>query len=86
MKSELLDMTINDAFDQAVRKHPYSRAIIHEDSFLTYEELDKKTDRIAAYLQQSGVKKGTVVSMMMCTSRRAVYSDLSAKMAQENLR
>lgn len=72
MKSELLDMTINDAFDQAVRKHPYSRAIIHEDSFLTYEELDKKTDRIAAYLQQSGVKKGTVVSMMMCTNEDAM--------------
>ena len=47
------------------RSHPRSIALIHDDRQLSYEELDRRADRFAAYLAQLGVRTGDAVAICL---------------------
>jgi amino acid adenylation domain-containing protein len=47
------------------RSHPHSIALIHDDRQLSYEELDRRADRFAAYLAQLGVRTGDAVAICL---------------------
>ena len=47
------------------RSHPHSIALTHGDRQLSYEELDRRADRFAAYLAQLGVRTGDTVAICM---------------------
>src|SRR5580700_6347930 len=44
---------------------PHSIALSHGDQRLSYEELDRKADRFAAYLMQLGIVPGGTVAICM---------------------
>lgn len=47
------------------RSHPHSIALIHGDRQLSYEELDARADRFAAYLADLGVRTGDTAAICM---------------------
>ncbi|MTJ19599.1 non-ribosomal peptide synthetase [Dolichospermum sp. UHCC 0299] len=61
--------TILDLFSQQVSQNPDSPAILQGKKWLTYRELDQKSDQIAQALIQLGVKQETLVAV--CLERHA---------------
>ncbi|MBR6826195.1 MAG: amino acid adenylation domain-containing protein, partial [Oscillospiraceae bacterium] len=57
--------TLVDLFREQVMKTPDRMAVSFEEKQLTYEELDRKSDAIAAWLHTMGVGKGSLVPMYM---------------------
>lgn len=47
------------------RSYPHSIALVHGERQLSYEELDRRADRLAAYLVQLGVRPGDTVAICM---------------------
>jgi amino acid adenylation domain-containing protein len=47
------------------RSHPHSIALAHGGQQLSYEDLDRRVDRFAAYLAQLGVRTGDSVAICM---------------------
>jgi amino acid adenylation domain-containing protein len=62
-------LTIKDLFTQQVLQNPDSPAILQGEKWLTYRELDEKSDQIAQALIQLGVKRETLVAV--CLERHA---------------
>ena len=62
-------------FRRAAKAVPSGRAVIFNDRVLTYAELDSMTDNIAAYLQERGIGKGDVVSVLI---PRSEYMPITA--------
>jgi non-ribosomal peptide synthetase-like protein len=54
----LRDETLVDLFKQSVKKYPENIALIFNDSHLTYRQLDRWSDAIAADLLQKGIGRG----------------------------
>ncbi len=54
-----------DLFREAVAKYPEHIAVVHGDRRLTYAELDRLTDRLAAHLVKRGVKAEAFVSILI---------------------
>lgn len=67
MEKERLEITIWDVFRYAVKVHPRSQAITYGTQTLTFEGLHQRTDRIAAYLYQEGIRPGDPVAICMDT-------------------
>ncbi|MBB6498472.1 non-ribosomal peptide synthetase [Pedobacter cryoconitis] len=61
------DKTITDLFEEQVWKTPDAVAVVEEDKFLTYAELNHRANRLARYLKYRGVKTETLVPI--CTNR-----------------
>ncbi|ELR68117.1 Long-chain-fatty-acid--CoA ligase [Fulvivirga imtechensis AK7] len=60
------EKTIIDLFEEQVRKAPDNIATRYVDSITTYEELSKKSNQIASYLQQvEEVKVGDMVGLLL---------------------
>ena len=60
------EKTIVDLFEEQVEKTPHNVAVTCADQTLTYAELSKKSNQIAAYLQQAtGVKQGDLVGLLL---------------------
>ncbi len=58
------DTTIVDIFEKQVRKNKQKTAVIFKDKSLSYEDLDKKSNKLANYLLSKGIKKDDVVGIM----------------------
>ncbi|MCW1242733.1 amino acid adenylation domain-containing protein, partial [Bacillus pretiosus] len=58
------DKTIQEIFEEQVKKTPNNIAIVCEDEQLTYLELNKKANRLARELRSRDVKSGTIVGIM----------------------
>lgn len=54
-----------DMLDQACHKHGARRALTLMGRDLSYSQLDRKADAIAAWLQQQGLPQGSRVALMM---------------------
>ena len=68
------NLTLVDVIRHQVAATPDATAIVFRDKQLTYRELDELTDRLAAYLQQMGVKPEQAVGVMIDRSElMAVY-------------
>ncbi|NLD48843.1 MAG: amino acid adenylation domain-containing protein, partial [Clostridiaceae bacterium] len=59
------DKTIQRIFEEQVQKTPQNIAIVYKDTQLTYEELNKKANLLAAVLIDMGVEKETIVGIMV---------------------
>jgi long-chain acyl-CoA synthetase len=51
--------------EESFRKYAANKAFVCMDTFLTYEELDTMSHRLAAWLQSRGLQKGARVAVMM---------------------
>ncbi|WP_066503439.1 amino acid adenylation domain-containing protein [Abyssisolibacter fermentans] len=58
------DITIQELFEQQVRKTPDKVAVVYEDKSLTYRQLNEKANQLAGYLRKLGVKKDQLVGLM----------------------
>ncbi|MGV1750737.1 amino acid adenylation domain-containing protein [Agrobacterium sp. CG674] len=57
------DITWLDLFDRQVKRQPDAAAVILEGRELTYKELDKASDDLAAILRECGVERGHLVAI-----------------------
>jgi len=58
------DQSIDELFEEQARHTPDKAAVIHEDHFFTYRELDKISGRLAVYLANKEVGKDVVAGIM----------------------
>jgi amino acid adenylation domain-containing protein len=62
----------------AARRRPTARAVIGEDSSLTYGQLEADSNRLAAVLRAHGCRKGDRVAVLMPNSPLAIASLIGA--------
>lgn len=70
------ELTIVERFASIVRSFPDRTALSSEYRLLTYGELDRQSDRVAAMLRHNGVKKGDLIAIFMERSIETVISML----------
>jgi amino acid adenylation domain-containing protein/non-ribosomal peptide synthase protein (TIGR01720 family) len=59
------DKTILDLFAQQVNKSPNSTSVVYENQSLSFKELDEKSNQLANYLIELGVKPDSLVAICM---------------------
>jgi non-ribosomal peptide synthetase component F len=59
------DECLFEVFENTVRTFPENKAIIFGDSNITYNELNKLANRIAAMLRGNGIKEGDRIAILM---------------------
>ena len=58
------DTTIVELFEKQVKKNKSKTAVIFKEKTLSYEELDKQSNKLANYLLSKGVKKDDIIGIM----------------------
>ncbi|MCP5049416.1 MAG: amino acid adenylation domain-containing protein, partial [bacterium] len=71
------DKTIHELFEETAVKQPYHIAVVYEDRQLTYGQLDQRSNHLAAYLHDRGVREGHSVGIMAGPSLELVTGVLS---------
>lgn len=71
------DETINSLLKNAAQTYPNNVAAIFMGNRLTYKELDKKADQLAAYLIENGTQKGTIIGLHVGRSLEMLVSILA---------
>ncbi len=61
------DKCIHELFEEQVKKTPDNVAVVFEKKELTYQQLNKKSNQLANYLQSKGVKPDSLVGI--CVDR-----------------
>lgn len=61
---EINDDTVVSLFEEQVRKNPDNVAVICDDKFLSYKELNQKANSLAHYLISIGIKPNDIVCIM----------------------
>ena len=61
------DKSIVELFEEQVKSQPEAMAVVFEDQWLSYGELNGRSNQLARYLQQQGVKAETLVPI--CVER-----------------
>lgn len=64
-KTDFPKLTVHQIFEEQVKQHPDKKAVVFEDSFLTYRKLNEKANQLARYFIQNGLEKHDVVSIMI---------------------
>jgi amino acid adenylation domain-containing protein len=59
-----LDKTIQQLFEEQVKKAPENIAVVFGEARLTYRELNAKANSLARVLRENGVKPDTIVAIM----------------------
>ena len=59
------DKTIHQLFEEQAAKTPDSMAVVYKDKQLTYRELDEKSNQLARFLREKGVKSESIVGIMV---------------------
>ncbi|WP_458118712.1 amino acid adenylation domain-containing protein [Paenibacillus sp. Z6-24] len=72
-----LSITLNEQFEQQVKKTPLHRAVTGKTSSLSYEELNQRANQLAYFLQQSGIEADKPVAILMERSVNAVIAVLA---------
>lgn len=67
------DAIIN-RFEENVMKNPNDVALIYEDYTITYDELNKKANRVANYLLKNGIKESDIITILMDRSPEVIIS------------
>ena len=63
--SDLPEITIHELFEYQVQQSPANTAVIFNDTKLTYEELNRRANQCAHYLQSTGVGPETKVGLLV---------------------
>jgi non-ribosomal peptide synthetase component F len=71
------DKAIHCLFEEQVAKSPHNTAIVFEDEELSYEELNKRANRLAAMLRSKGVKPDSIVGVMLERSPEMIIAILA---------
>nr|WP_261378279.1 non-ribosomal peptide synthetase [Paenibacillus agilis] len=58
------DKSIVQLFEEQVNKVPNHTALIHQNEYVTYQELNEKANRLAHHLKQKAVGKNVLVGIM----------------------
>jgi amino acid adenylation domain-containing protein len=72
-----LDQCIHQLFEDQVEKTPDALAVVFEEQQLTYQELNKRANQLAAYLQELGVKPETLVGICVERSLEMIIANLA---------
>ncbi|WP_341530413.1 amino acid adenylation domain-containing protein [Nostoc sp. UHCC 0302] len=59
-----ITQTIDQLFEKQVKETPNRIAVECENSHLTYQELNEKSNQLARFLQDLGIKKGEIVGIL----------------------
>lgn len=70
------DRTIHELFQAQAGKTPDEKALILGNEFMTYRELDEKTNRLAKKLQEKGVGREVIVGLMTTRSTEMIVGIL----------
>ncbi|MCB9252335.1 MAG: amino acid adenylation domain-containing protein [Flavobacteriales bacterium] len=70
------DKTIVELFEQQVKKTPNQTALIYEQKRMSYEELNRRSNRLAHYLIKQGVTKDTLIPLCMERSMEMIVAIL----------
>ena len=68
--------TISQLFEEQVQLTPNNIAIKYNDSYLTYDELNKKANQVAHFLRNIGIKPNDVVAIRLNKSLEMVVGIL----------
>lgn len=59
------DKTIHKIFEEQVIKYPDNTAIVFENQSLSYRELNEKANQLANLLRKKGIKRDSIVALMI---------------------
>ncbi|MBR3003100.1 MAG: amino acid adenylation domain-containing protein [Clostridia bacterium] len=65
-------LTITQLIERQVLKTPNKTALVFKDQEITYEELNKKSNALAAYLRTIGIKQNTIVGILINRSMEMI--------------
>ncbi|MCB9096302.1 MAG: amino acid adenylation domain-containing protein [Arcobacter sp.] len=71
------DKTISELFEEQVKKTPDSIAVIDDEGKISYSELNRRSNQLAAYIRKSGVVAGKLVGIGIDRSIDMIISILS---------
>lgn len=71
------ELSIPQIFEQQVSKYPDNIAVKHDNTFLTYQELNQKVNQLAFYLNNLGIKNGSLVATYFDKGINSILSILS---------
>lgn len=69
-----LDVTVHARFARIARRLPEHVAVASDDLYLTYAELDERSDTVADGLMSAGVEPGSYVALLMERSAEAIVA------------
>ncbi|WP_269430612.1 non-ribosomal peptide synthetase [Paenibacillus dauci] len=70
-------ITLNEQFERQVKKTPLKTAVNDKISSLSYEELNRRANQLAHFLQQSGIEADKPVAILMERSVNAIIAVLA---------
>lgn len=68
--------TVAQLFEEQVEKTPDNIAVVFEDKKLTYRELNEKSNQLANYLRNKGIKPNDIIGIMLPRSLELLISIL----------
>ncbi|MBW4454435.1 MAG: amino acid adenylation domain-containing protein [Nostoc indistinguendum CM1-VF10] len=68
------ELCLHQIFEAQVEKNPDAIAVVFENEYLTYKELNQRANQLAHYLQKQGVKKEVLVGICV---ERSLYMVIS---------
>ncbi len=75
------DKCVHELFEEQVEQRPGAVAVAYEDEQLSYEELNRRANRLAHYLRSLGVKPDTLVAVCVDRSLEMVVGLLAVMKA-----
>lgn len=90
--------TVYSTFKNTVRDYPDKKALIKYNDYLTYKMLDKKSDIVAQYLLENGVKRqdkviiiaeknfDTIITLVACVKLSAIYIMVDSEYPKERIK
>lgn len=70
------DKTIQEVFEEQVKKVPNQYAVVYKESVYTYEELNRRANILASTLRKKGVTSETIVAIMLERTCEAIVGIL----------
>lgn len=70
------EKTLLDCFDEAVRERPDSPAVLFKGAKISYRDIDRYSDAVAAALADNGVRKGDRVTLLVPNCPQAMFCQL----------
>jgi len=69
--------SIHDLISQTVKDHPQKNAVSYRDKVLSYQDLNKRANRLANFLIKQGIQKGDRIALALDRSEELIISLLA---------
>lgn len=60
-----LDVTLQQLFEESVNKYAQQTALIYEDKYLSYEQLNKRSNQLARHLKSKNIGPNSIIGIMV---------------------